>query len=68
MQAVFSAVWWEPSVNRVGVKLSCGEPGGNHFLQPSLIEGLVSAVSGTIVEFNTAYGGGRSVVLTSLWR
>ncbi|MEE1159000.1 MAG: hypothetical protein UHS51_06215 [Atopobiaceae bacterium] len=50
------------------MKLSCGEPGGNHFLQPSLIEGLVSAVSGTIVECNTAYGGGRSVVLTSLWR
>lgn len=45
---------------KVGVKLSSGEPGGNHYLQPSLIEGLVSSVSGTIVECNTAYGGGRS--------
>ena len=42
------------------MKLSSGEPGGNHYLQPSLIEGLVSSVSGTIVECNTAYGGGRS--------
>lgn len=42
------------------VKLSSGEPGGNYYLQPSLIEGLVSSVFGTIVECNTAYGGGRS--------
>ena len=45
---------------KVGVKLSSGEPGGNHFLQPSLIKELVHDVNGTIVECNTAYGGGRS--------
>lgn len=44
---------------RVGVKLSTGEPGGNHYLKADLISGLVSAVGGTIVECNTAYGGSR---------
>lgn len=41
-------------------KLSTGEPGGHNFLQPALIKGLVQKVYGTIVECNTAYGGGRS--------
>lgn len=45
---------------RVAVKLSTGEPGGHNFLQPSLIKDLVQTVNGTIVECNTAYGGGRS--------
>ena len=45
---------------KVAVKLSTGEPGGNNFLQPSLIADLVKKVNGTIVECNTAYGGGRS--------
>ena len=45
---------------KVAVKLSTGEPGGNNFLQPSLIANLVKKVNGTIVECNTAYGGGRS--------
>ena len=45
---------------RVAVKLSTGEPGGNNFLQPALISKLVKEVKGTIVECNTAYGGGRS--------
>lgn len=59
MAAVFAAL--ESSLpGKVGVKLSSGEPGGNHFLQPSLIENLVHEVNGTIVECNTAYGGGRS--------
>ena len=42
------------------VKLSTGEPGGHNFLQPALIKDLVQKVDGTIVECNTAYGGGRS--------
>ncbi len=44
---------------RVAVKLSTGEPGGHNFLQPALIKELVQKVNGTIVECNTAYGGGR---------
>ena len=44
----------------IGVKISTGEPGGHNFLQPSLIKDLVQEVNGTIVECNTAYGGGRS--------
>ena len=45
---------------KVAVKLSTGEPGGHNFLQPSLIKALVQKVNGTIVECNTAYGGGRA--------
>ena len=45
---------------RVAVKVSTGEPGGHNFLQPTLIADLVHKVGGTIVERNTAYGGGRS--------
>ena len=44
----------------VGAKLSTGEPGGNHYLKADLISGLVNALGATIVECNTAYGGGRS--------
>lgn len=45
---------------RVAVKLSTGEPGGHNYLQPALIKDLVQTVKGTIVECNTAYGGGRA--------
>ena len=45
---------------KVAVKLSTGEPGGHNYLQPALIKDLVQAVGGTIVECNTAYGGGRA--------
>ena len=44
---------------KVAVKLSTGEPGGHHFLNPNLIKDLVHKVNGTIVECNTAYGGKR---------
>ena len=60
LQAVFAAIGRSLGGGKVGVKLSSGEPGGNYYLQPALIEGLVSSVSGTIVECNTAYGGERS--------
>lgn len=49
-----------PVKGKVAVKLSTGEPGGHNFLQPALIKDLVKKVNGTIVECNTAYGGGRS--------
>ena len=48
------------ATGRVAVKLSTGEPGGHNCLQPALIGDLVREVNGTIVECNTAYGGGRS--------
>ena len=44
---------------KVAVKISTGEPGGHHFLDPLLIKDLVQSVNGTIVESNTAYGGRR---------
>lgn len=49
-----------PVKGKVAVKLSTGEPGGHNFLRPSLIKDLVQKVNGTIVECNTAYGGGRA--------
>lgn len=48
------------ATGKVAVKLSTGEPGGYNFLQPALIKDLVQKINGTIVECNTAYGGGRS--------
>lgn len=45
---------------KIAVKISSGEPGGNHFLSPKLIEPLVKSVNGTIIECNTAYGGKRA--------
>ncbi|MDR2842086.1 MAG: DUF362 domain-containing protein [Spirochaetaceae bacterium] len=48
---------------KVAVKISTGEPGGHHFLDPALIKDLVKSVNGTIVESNTAYGGKRANTL-----
>lgn len=45
---------------KVAVKLSTGEPGNNYHLAPELIAPLVNSFNGTIVECNTAYGGGRA--------
>ena len=44
---------------KVGVKISTGEPGGHNFLNPKLIEPLVTKLKGSIVECCTAYGGKR---------
>ncbi len=44
---------------KVGVKISTGEPGGHNFLNPKLIEPLVTKLEGSIVECCTAYGGKR---------
>lgn len=56
---IYEALGREAKGN-VAVKLSTGEPGGHNFLDPNLIKGLVTKVDGTIVECNTAYGGGRA--------
>lgn len=44
---------------KVAVKLSSGEGGNKHYLQPALIADLVHELNGTIVECNTAYPGTR---------
>lgn len=43
----------------VAIKISTGEMGGNNYLKPTLIRGLVDEVNGTLVECCTAYGGSR---------
>ena len=59
MMAVYEALNWTPEGN-VAVKLSTGEPPASNYLRPELIADVVSAVNGTIVECNTAYGGSRA--------
>lgn len=49
-----------PATGKVAVKLSTGEPDGHNYLKPELIKEIVTKVGGTIVECNTAYGGGRA--------
>ncbi len=44
---------------KVGVKISTGEPGGHNFLNPNLIQDLVTKLNGTIIECCTAYDGKR---------
>lgn len=52
---------------KVAVKLSTGEPGGHNFLQPALIQKLVTRLNGTIVECNTAYRG-KALCLQGHWQ
>lgn len=56
---VYNALQWSP-IGKVAVKISTGEPPASNYLRPELIEDLVQAVNGTIVECNTAYGGSRA--------
>ena len=60
LMAIYEALGRTAEGENVAVKISTGEPGGNHFLAPDLIKELVQTVGGTIVESNTAYGGQRS--------
>ncbi len=60
LKAVYEALGRKAEGKRVAVKLSTGEPGGHNFLKPALIGEFVRSVGGTIVECNTAYGGGRA--------
>lgn len=59
LMAAYEALGRKPE-GKVAVKISSGEPGGHYFLSPSLIAPLVQSVNGTIIECNTAYGGGRA--------
>lgn len=65
LDAVYEALGREAE-GKVAVKISTGEPGGNHYLKPALIGDLVKKVGGTIVECNTAYGGGRAATADHL--
>lgn len=60
IMAIYEALNRPAAGENVAVKISTGEPGGNHFLSPSLIGNLVQSVDGTIIECNTAYGGSRA--------
>ena len=55
---VYEALGARPT-GRVAVKLSTGEGGNTHYLDPNLIKDLVQRLDGTIVECNTAYAGTR---------
>ena len=59
LMAIYEALGWTPE-GKVAVKLSTGEPPASNYLRPELIADVVSAVNGTIVECNTAYGGSRA--------
>jgi hypothetical protein len=65
LMKVYQAPNHKPN-GRVAVKISSGEPGGHNFLSPDLIAPLVNEVHGTIVECNTAYGGGRADTVSHL--
>jgi uncharacterized Fe-S center protein len=60
LMAAYEALGRTAQGENVAVKISTGEPGGNHFLAPGLIGDFVQSVDGTIVECNTAYGGKRA--------
>ncbi len=60
LMKIYQALGREAKGNKVAIKVSTGEPGGNNYLKPALIGDLVKSVNGTIIECNTAYGGKRS--------
>lgn len=58
LMRVYDALGARPQ-GKVAVKLSTGEGGNTHYLDPNLIKDLVHRLNGTIVECNTAYAGTR---------
>lgn len=58
LMRVYEALGARPH-GRVAVKISTGEGGNTHYLDPNLIKDLVRLLDGTIVECNTAYSGTR---------
>ncbi len=46
---------------KVAVKVHSGEEGNQNFLHPEFLKPMVEAVSGTVVECNTAYDGARNL-------
>ena len=45
---------------KVAVKVHSGEDGNQNYLRPEFMKPVIDAVSGTVVECNTAYGGARN--------
>ena len=45
---------------KVAIKLHSGEAGNQNFLKPEFWKPVIDYVGGTVVECNTAYGGGRA--------
>ncbi len=45
---------------KVAVKVHSGEAGNQNFLRPAFLRAVIEAVSGTVVECNTAYDGARN--------
>lgn len=66
IRAVYEALGRKAEGKKVAVKLSTGEPGGNNYLKPALIGDFVRSIHATIVECNTAYGGGRAATADHL--
>lgn len=60
LMKIYEALGYPVTGEKTAIKLSMGEPGGHNFLQPALIQELVTTVNGTIVDSNTAYGGRRA--------
>lgn len=61
LMAVYERLGRKPAAGqKVGVKISTGEGTNSNHLRPDLIQALVQAVGGDIIECNTAYGGSRS--------
>ena len=59
--AIYESLQRTPSNGqKVAVKISTGEGVNSNHLRPELIQQLVAAVDGDIVECNTAYGGRRA--------
>lgn len=59
LMSIYNKLEFKPTGN-TAIKLSTGEAGNTHYLDPNLIKNLIQSVDGTIVECNTAYGGSRS--------
>lgn len=56
LEKAFAALGRTPE-GKVAVKVHFGEPGGDFYLDPQLIGGLVQSLDGTLVETNTVSGG-----------
>lgn len=46
-------------LGRVAVKLHSGEDGNQNYMKPEFVKPIINAVSGVVVECNTAYDGAR---------
>ncbi|MDR0909697.1 MAG: DUF362 domain-containing protein [Spirochaetaceae bacterium] len=61
LEKVYAALGRAPAgQDRVGVKVSTGEPPSSNYLRQDLIGSFVKSLKGTYIECDTAYGGQRS--------